>query len=515
MSGVNILSGGVGPTLQSGVIAGIPLVGVLIIAVLAITVVVLAILYNRSRQQLSFIDNQLKEVASWTDGIEQAAYSEPAERAKAFRDRAYEHGLRVTTGDDVTPTTPEEGGQNTLATILNNSDDEDFVPSPENQEAKKLHRQLKRSLQSSSRGKQKLATQLETTYDHIAAFDELSDAQQELARDLPADVSSPDELEEVRDDIRQAGIDVETTPSGEAFGSVLFWVAGIVDDYAKLRREHTTQQQNIKRINDLLYPDQATEADLNQLEMDIQANRIGYPAAYQAANDYNLDRIRSPTGRELVTTLAESDASEDAVIDALDSTIDDLNDYTTLSGQLSSTSSVSELESRIDDALATSEEIEGYIGDILAKRLRADRDGLDEGVSLLHRRGTEARVTVLEDVLNDFVGRSTGEVADVEEQRRQVAADLEKYRSEYFESNQYNQYSTIIPNHFTNLVDSLLSEAAQAIENGDRDRGAGLTNAAKLTLDRIRAMYGNRRIQRQLTDLQKLRSSQYQLVTTE
>lgn len=425
---------------------------------------------------------------------------------------------QITTASKQPSRTPQKKntGASTLATILNDGEDEHFVPAPESEEAKNLHRQLKRSLTPSEHHKGTIADQLKKTYSQIGAFEELDRSLQELYNDLPKDVCSEDKLQKVRDKTRQTSINLESTTYNNSLEPTLSWFADTVDEFANLHREYTTQQDEIKQIRDLLYPGQPLEEVLNQLESDVRTNNVARPTAYHAAKDYNPSDMRSPSARNLVTTLADTDASQAEITTELDNVVSELNEYMTLNGRLSSTSTATEIQSRIDEALKTCNNIEGYIGEVIAKRLRDDRERLDEDSDVLYRRSAEVRVTVLKDVLNDYAGRSTGdEITDVEEQRREVASELERYRDDYFASNNYNQYSTTIPNHFANLVETLLSRAGQAIQNGERERGAAMTTAAKLTLERVKSMYGSRQIQRQLTDLQKIRSPQYRLVSTD
>lgn len=515
MSVANIFQTPVTAGLQAGIPIGATTVALIFVFAFAVLTVAFGFLWRQTRGKLKNVNEDLEEVIDELEISEQKSFSSAVGRSSLLKVKVRQNELKTASEQTSTTVPQKKGDTSTLATILDNPEDEHFVSYPKNTKAQNLHRQLKRSLTSSNQDKAVLANQLKTAYSQITSFDEVDNLLQELAANLPEEVNTADELEQVRDKTRQTKSEVDSTEYGDSLGPILSWFANKVDDYAKLHREYTTQQQRVKQIHDRLYPDQAAESVLSQLLVDIRANRISNPTAYQAANDYDRDNIRSPTARDLVTTLADSEASKNEVTAALDNTVNDLNQYTTLQGRLSSTSTAGELQSRVDEALVTCEEIEGHIGNVIAKRLRDDRERLDDDPSLLYRRGAEARVTVLKDVLNDFVGRNTGEVTDVEERRRQVAKELDSYRDDYFASNQYDQYSTTIPNHFANLVETLLSKAAQAIQNGDRERGSGLTTAAELTLDRIKSMYGSRQIQRQLTDLQKIRSPQYRLVSTD
>lgn len=305
--------------------------------------------------------------------------------------------------------------------------------------------------------------------------------------------------------------------------STLLAVADFTEGYraAKQRNEQyeadiAAYEADVGKLNRAVYgTGVADPMSLDGLLTDAEAGVVGRRVAADAADDLSLDRVVSPTARDLLRTLADHEHTADEVEAALDAAVDDLNEHQIREGKLSGVSTRSELRSRIESLEDRCSAVDDYLTDEIRSRLREERSALDGELPALRRYGIQQRLSVFEDVVGLLATTGDDGISDVEAYRQEVASDLEEFRHTYITSDQNQQYSPVIPNHFANLTDRLLSDATKAHDRGEPDIARGFVKAAEATLDATERMYTKRDIRNQLVDIQRIRGPNYTMVETD
>lgn len=374
---------------------------------------------------------------------------------------------------------------------------------------------------------QRVVRSLEDTVDRINNLESENHESERIAQlfsqlsedfDKSPATSSEAELEQAKESLKRkrAELGRKSVGTGDV-ESFLGSTETLLSQYIKHREQLSQQASRIEELGTKIGVETSKNSDetLQQIISDVDDDRIGRRTALEAATRVSQEEtLSAPEARRLCEVLSDPSTSVEAVTETLRATVETLDEHRIVQGQLGAASSVEDIDRKVASLIEQCRAIDHYFGAETAERLTRERDRLDEDMQLLQRYLVDTRVSLLEDVIGDFVGRVEDEETDVDKRHAACKQELEAYRDAYISGSRGERYNNRIPSHFANAISSLLSDADRAREQGEQERAMGMTIAAETMLSAIKSMYEDRRLQAQLNDLWKLRSPDYRLVET-
>lgn len=251
----------------------------------------------------------------------------------------------------------------------------------------------------------------------------------------------------------------------------------------------------------------STEEILVSLRKAFESGAVGRRTAVDAATAVGqTESVDTETGRQLLTTLASTDTDQSTVETALREVLAALDGYQQQSRKLELASTDTDrLESQIATVRTDVEDLSPWLRDLFETRLDRETRQLETDPDALGRSHIQQRLSVLEDLVADL-DDEPGSVDDVEAYRKEVANRYEAFMDQYISGDAGAEYNNKLPNHFANVVDNLLAEAAQKHQQGANDEAVGLVSAAEQLLGYIEKLYEKRVLRKQLRDLERIRS---------
>ncbi|SDM94098.1 hypothetical protein SAMN04487949_2921 [Halogranum gelatinilyticum] len=372
---------------------------------------------------------------------------------------------------------------------------------------------------------QRVVRSLEDTVDRIDDLESENHESERIAQlfsqlsenfDKSPATSSEAELEQAKESLKRQRAELGRKPVGTGdVESFLGSTETLLSQYIKHREQLSQQASRIEELGTKIGVETSKNSDktLQQIISDVDDDRIGRRTALEAATRVSQEEtLSAPEARRLCEVLSDPSESVEAVTETLRATAETLDEHRIVQGQLGAASSVEDIDRKVASLIEQCRAIDHYFGAEMAERLTRERDRLDEDMQLLQRYLVDTRVSLLEDVIGDFVGRVEDEETDVDKRHAACKQELEAYRDAYINGSRGERYNNRIPSHFANAISSLLSEAGRTREQGEQERAMGMTIAAEMMLSAIKSMYEDRRLQAQLNDLWKLRSPDYRLV---
>ncbi|WEL19048.1 hypothetical protein [Candidatus Nanohalococcus occultus] len=257
-------------------------------------------------------------------------------------------------------------------------------------------------------------------------------------------------------------------------------------------------------------PENMSDEEARRVAERALKNKNMVSRAVETAKNSEPPNPGNKEGSELCRDLLNDSSSISELSNALESTLKALNQHANVRGAIHT--SKSELEEKISELISVCEQLEKPVAQVIVSQLERQEEQIESETSYAEHFMAEKRVVLLENVVYGLKDQNVSEAEEVVAEHKACVRELNDFRDKFVNSSRRDNYNMQIPIHFVSVTSSLLDESKELAKQGDEERARGVIGSSEQFIEAIEGLFTDRRLQEQLSDLNKLRSSNYKLV---